>query len=279
MLDRPTIYLCERCGKVLVREALHETPAGFGHLIRGSVNDECGPVSLGPTTLEEMARAACDFFDKRGYVSIDIMDVLSDFIVRERAQRDARASWPRAQDLVREFHLAFGLPIGTTPSLTATTTDQLRLDLVDEEVEELHRAIEDGDLVAVADALADIVYVAFGAADTWGFDLGAVILEVHRSNMTKLGEDGRPELRSDGKVLKGPHYEPPNIPAVLRPFATLAAAPGEAAPHDEPGGLCDRCGKPYSEGHRTRDRLGQPLIIKHAFVPAAPRAHEENTRA
>ena len=92
---------------------------------------------------------------------------------------------------------------------------QLRLDLIDEEVGELHEAVDAGDIVKVADALADIVYVVYGAADTWGIPLDAVVAEVHRSNMTKLGEDGKAIRREDGKVLKGPHYAPPNIVRAL----------------------------------------------------------------
>jgi predicted HAD superfamily Cof-like phosphohydrolase len=119
------------------------------------------------------------------------------------------------QRMVREFHEAFELPIGSEPSLTAATTNALRLALIDEEVGELHEAVAKGDLIAVADALADITYVVYGAADTWGFDLDAVIREVHRSNMTKLGDDGKAIRREDGKVLKGKNYDPPRIAEIL----------------------------------------------------------------
>ena len=80
------------------------------------------------------------------------------------------------------------------------------------------------DLVGMADALADIVYVAYGTAISFGLDLDMLLDEVHRSNMSKLDERGRPIMRDDGKVLKSPRYEPPRIEATLRrqpplPFA------------------------------------------------------------
>ena len=80
----------------------------------------------------------------------------------------------------------------------------LRQALIEEEVGELQAAAGAGDLVGVADALADIVYVAYGTAHVYGIDLDAVLDEVHASNMTKLGADGRPVRRADGKILKGP---------------------------------------------------------------------------
>jgi predicted HAD superfamily Cof-like phosphohydrolase len=91
----------------------------------------------------------------------------------------------------------------------------LRQSLIDEEVGELRAAAAAGDLVGVADALADIVYVAYGTAHTYGIDLDAVLDEVHASNMTKLGSDGAPVRRADGKVLKGPDYRPPDITTAL----------------------------------------------------------------
>jgi predicted HAD superfamily Cof-like phosphohydrolase len=121
-----------------------------------------------------------------------------------------------AADSVREFHRAFGLPVRQSPT-TAVGIEQrsLRRALIEEEVGELADAVDRGDLVAVADALADIVYVAYGTAHVYGIDLDAALDEVHASNMTKLGADGRPVRRADGKVLKGPNYRPPNIANVL----------------------------------------------------------------
>lgn len=117
---------------------------------------------------------------------------------------------------VLEFHRAFALPREPLP--TAPVGDvlaQLRVALLREETEEFAVATDKHDLVAIADALADVVYVAYGAAVTYGIDLDAVISEVHRSNMSKLDEDGRPVLRDDGKVLKSHRYRPPQIGAVL----------------------------------------------------------------
>ena len=123
----------------------------------------------------------------------------------------------RAHGQVGDFHRAYGLPIRNEPT-AAVGPDQvaLRQSLIEEEVRELADAAGAGDLVAVADALADIVYVAYGTAHVYGIDLDAVLDEVHASNMTKLGADGRPVRRADGKVLKGPGYRPPDIEAVLR---------------------------------------------------------------
>ena len=122
----------------------------------------------------------------------------------------------RARSQVGDFHRAYGLPIREVPT-AAVGQDQvdLRQALIEEEVRELADAARVGDLVGVADALADIVYVAYGTAHVYGIDLDAVLDEVHASNMTKLGADGRPVRRSDGKVLKGPGYRPPDIAAVL----------------------------------------------------------------
>src|SRR6478752_9837648 len=123
----------------------------------------------------------------------------------------------RARDQVGDFHRAYGLPVRSEPT-AAIGPDQvtLRQALIEEETRELAEAAEAGDLVGVADALADIVYVAYGTAHVYGIDLDAVLDEVHSSNMTKLGADGRPIRRADGKVLKGPGYRPPDIQAVLR---------------------------------------------------------------
>jgi len=122
----------------------------------------------------------------------------------------------RARTQVGEFHRAYGLPLRQSPN-AAVGADQieLRQALIEEEVAELAAAARAGDIVGVADALADIVYVAYGTAHVYGIDLDAVLDEVHSSNMTKLGADGRPVRRADGKVLKGPDYRPPNIAAVL----------------------------------------------------------------
>ena len=118
---------------------------------------------------------------------------------------------------VREFHEAFA-PHLIAPSLSLPVSDviDLRYELIREEVvDELKVALENQDFIEIADALGDILYVVYGAALTFGIDIDTVFAEIHRSNMTKLGLDGKPIYREDGKVLKGPNYEPPNIAKIL----------------------------------------------------------------
>jgi predicted HAD superfamily Cof-like phosphohydrolase len=117
---------------------------------------------------------------------------------------------------VAEFHMAFNLPVRQVPSAEIDPAlARLRVALLEEEVGEFVAASEKGDLVGIADALADIVYVVYGTALTYGIDLDAVLREVHRSNMSKLGSDGKPLIRDDGKVLKSGKYFPPDIVSVL----------------------------------------------------------------
>ncbi len=132
------------------------------------------------------------------------------------AAPDGRVGPSRSAAQVGDFHRAYGLPVRDVPT-AEVGPDQvaLRLALIQEEVGELADAAAAGDLIGVADALADIVYVAYGTAHVYGIDLDAVLDEVHASNMTKLGADGRPIRRADGKILKGPGYRPPDIAAVL----------------------------------------------------------------
>lgn len=122
------------------------------------------------------------------------------------------------QRIVAEFHAGFGPPVLNGPIRdSAPERVAMRADLIEEEAAETLAALraEALDLVEVADGLADLVYVAYGCALELGIDLSAVLAEVHRSNMTKLGSDGRPVLRADGKVLKGPQFDPPQIDQVL----------------------------------------------------------------
>lgn len=116
-----------------------------------------------------------------------------------------------------EFHKAFSLPIRETPGVSIDENlAKLRVALLEEEVGEFVTASTDKNLIGIADALADIVYVAFGAALTYGIDLNAVLHEVHKSNMSKLGKDRRPILREDGKVVKSEQYFRPDIESVLQ---------------------------------------------------------------
>ncbi|MBA2809472.1 hypothetical protein E0500_019240 [Streptomyces sp. KM273126] len=119
-------------------------------------------------------------------------------------------------DLVREFHHAFGLDARTEPTEVAPELAAHRGELLAEEASEAAEVAVAGPLDRLAHELADVVYVAYGTALVHGIDLDAVIAEVHRSNMTKLGPDGRVTRREDGKVLKGEHYRAPDVSGVLR---------------------------------------------------------------
>ena len=111
---------------------------------------------------------------------------------------------------------AFGQNVQSRASLQDKKTAELRYELIREELEELREAIDKENLLEIADALTDILYVTYGAGHAWGIDLDTCYTEVHRSNMSKLGEDGKPIHREDGKVLKGPGYSKPNlIPVIL----------------------------------------------------------------
>lgn len=116
---------------------------------------------------------------------------------------------------VRAFHEAFAIPVLSAPTIPADRV-ALRLALIDEERQELTEALEAGDIVEVADALTDIAYLVYGTALEFGIDLDACFAEVHRSNMSKLGADGLPIFRDDGKVLKGPTYSRPDLAPILK---------------------------------------------------------------
>jgi len=127
---------------------------------------------------------------------------------------------------VGEFHTSFSLPLHVMPQdHVHPTLAALRIDLLEEEVAEFKQATRDGDVVAIADALGDIAYVLYGTALTYGINLDAVIAEIHRSNMSKLGADGKPILRGDGKVLKPPTYSPPDLRSVLAAQVPLPFRP------------------------------------------------------
>lgn len=92
----------------------------------------------------------------------------------------------------------------------------MRCALIEEEAREFRDAFEAGDIVALADAIADLLYVVYGAARTFGIPVREVFSEIHRSNMTKLDDNGEPILRLDGKVLKGPNFSPPDLLPLFR---------------------------------------------------------------
>jgi predicted HAD superfamily Cof-like phosphohydrolase len=118
-------------------------------------------------------------------------------------------------EMVREFMLKFGQEVKTSPELPSKEVQLLRLELIAEELEELWDALDNNDLVEAADALTDILYVTYGAGLAFGIDLDKCFAEVQRSNMTKLGADGNPIYREDGKIIKGPNYEPPNLKDII----------------------------------------------------------------
>lgn len=145
---------------------------------------------------------------------------------------------------VKEFHDAYGLMVRSNPTIPTSKEIELRVNLIQEEAEEFAQASEARDLTAVADALADLLYVVYGAANTYGIDMEPVFSEVHRSNMTKLwdaddlnsfglAEQKYGELckrkvgdkflvtrKSDGKVIKSPSYSPADVAneiSLLRP--------------------------------------------------------------
>ena len=120
-----------------------------------------------------------------------------------------------ASAMVHQFHEVFGHPVADEPGLIPDERAWLRYDLISEELSELFDAILAGDMVAIADALGDLEYVVHGAAIEWGIPLEDVVRNVHVSNMSKLGADGKPIYRSDGKVMKGPNFEEPDLEGVL----------------------------------------------------------------
>ena len=116
---------------------------------------------------------------------------------------------------VKQFMQTFGQEVKTKASFSDEKTNQLRLDLISEELEELNNAMASKDLLEVADALTDILYVTYGAGHAFGIDLDKCFDEVQNSNMSKLGADGKPIYNESGKVMKGPDYYKPNLSKFL----------------------------------------------------------------
>ena len=118
---------------------------------------------------------------------------------------------------VKEFMDTFGQEVKTKAEWPDQDVADLRFDLIHEELNELEDAIykPEGTLVDVADALTDLLVVVYGAGHAFGIDLDECFKEVHRSNMSKLGEDGKPIYREDGKVLKGPNYSEPDLKGIV----------------------------------------------------------------
>ena len=114
-------------------------------------------------------------------------------------------------DKVGTFMKTFGQEVKTKPSFSTDKINKLRLDLIKEELTELTEAINNKDLLEVADALTDILYVTYGAGHAFGINLDKCFQEVQNSNMSKLDENGKPIYNEQGKVMKGPNYFKPNL--------------------------------------------------------------------
>jgi len=109
------------------------------------------------------------------------------------------------------FMKTFGQEVKVNPSLSSNQINELRVSLINEELEELKAAINKKDLLEVADALTDILYVTYGAGHAFGINLDECFEEVQNSNMSKLGKDGKPIYNESGKVMKGPNYFKPDL--------------------------------------------------------------------
>ena len=112
---------------------------------------------------------------------------------------------------VKIFMETFGQEVKTQPSFSSEKINNLRYNLIKEELDELKKAMDNKDLLEVADALTDILYVTYGAGHAFGIDLDKCFDEVQNSNMSKLDENGKPIYNESGKVMKGPNYFKPNL--------------------------------------------------------------------
>ena len=112
---------------------------------------------------------------------------------------------------VKKFMKTFGQEVLESPKFPNKKIIQLRINLIKEELNELEEAVENNDLLEVADALTDILYVTYGAGHAFGINLDDCFEEVQRSNMSKLDKDGKPIYNDHGKVLKGPNYFEPDL--------------------------------------------------------------------
>ena len=117
---------------------------------------------------------------------------------------------------VGTFMKTFGQEVKTKPSFSTDKINKLRIDLIKEELDELTQAMNNKDLLEVADALTDILYVTYGAGHAFGIDLDKCFDEVQKSNMSKLGKDGKPIFNEFGKVMKGPDYFKPDLSKFIK---------------------------------------------------------------
>lgn len=116
---------------------------------------------------------------------------------------------------LREFHIAFGHYISTVPTIPSNELMEFRLKLIDEEWNELITAATQEDINNIAKELADLLYVAYGMAVTYGIDIDKVFDKVHENNMTKVGPDGKILRRRDGKIIKPENYIPIDLETIL----------------------------------------------------------------
>ena len=117
---------------------------------------------------------------------------------------------------VKVFMKTYGQEIKKRSEFPDPKIVKLRLDLIKEELDELREAIRNNDIIEVADALTDILYVTYGAGHSFGLDLDKCFAEVQRSNMSKLNNEGKPIYNEKGKVMKGPNYFQPNLKKYLK---------------------------------------------------------------
>ena len=112
---------------------------------------------------------------------------------------------------VKNFMETFGQDVKSSPSFSSPKINELRYNLIKEELEEFKQALDKNDLLEAADALTDILYVTYGAGHAFGINLDNCFSEVQNSNMSKLGTDGKPIYNEAGKVMKGPNYYKPDL--------------------------------------------------------------------
>ena len=117
---------------------------------------------------------------------------------------------------VGTFMKTFGQDVKTKPSFSTDRINKLRIDLIKEELEELTEAMKNNDLLEVADALTDILYVTYGAGHAFGINLDKCFEEVQNSNMSKLDQNGKPIYNEAGKVMKGPNYFKPDLSKFIK---------------------------------------------------------------
>ena len=117
---------------------------------------------------------------------------------------------------VKKFMETFGQEVKSTPSFSSDKINMLRYNLIREELDEFKQALDNNDLLEVADALTDILYVTYGAGHAFGINLDACFEEVQNSNMSKLDENGKPIYNESGKVMKGPDYYKPDLSKFIK---------------------------------------------------------------